>query len=73
MSFILLVSCIFKGSLQVTRAKDPARFCTIRSAALRILVQLKSKAKSLSTSSLVVIREIVTERSTTGGRISTMD
>jgi hypothetical protein len=32
----LLVSCILRGSRQVTRAREPARFCTMRSAALRI-------------------------------------
>jgi hypothetical protein len=57
----------------VTSARDPAKFYTIKSAALSILLWFASKAKSLSTSSLVVIRAIVTERSTTGGSISTMD
>jgi hypothetical protein len=45
----------------------------MRSAALKILLASPSCAKSLTTSSFVVIKAIVTDLSTTGGRISTID
>ena len=67
------MSDILSGSLQVTRASEPARFWTIRSAALRILSGSPSKAKSFTTNSRVVIRAMVTDLSTTGGSISTID
>lgn len=71
--FKLVVSDIFRGSLHVTKARLPARFYTIRSAARMILLKSGSNAKSLRTNSLVVMRAMVTDLSTTGGRISTID
>ena len=68
-----MVNDIFKGSLQVTSANEPARFYTIKSAALWIFWVSLSNAKSFSTNSLVVINAIVTDLSTTGGKISTID
>mmetsp|Transcript_25717 Transcript_25717/g.56357 ORF Transcript_25717/g.56357 Transcript_25717/m.56357 type:complete len:359 (-) Transcript_25717:1945-3021(-) len=58
------------GSLHVTLAREPARFCTMSCAALRIRISSGSMAKSLSISSRVVTHEMVTERSTTGEMIS---
>merc|ERR1740139_1424337 len=51
------------GSLHVTSASEPARFCTMSCAALRIRCSSGSMAKSLSMSSRVVTHEMVTERS----------
>lgn len=58
------------GSLHVTSASEPARFCTMRCAAVPILDSSPSMAKSFIVSSRVEMPAIVTERSTTGAMIS---
>mmetsp|Transcript_8574 Transcript_8574/g.22976 ORF Transcript_8574/g.22976 Transcript_8574/m.22976 type:complete len:205 (-) Transcript_8574:3546-4160(-) len=65
-----LASATRRGSLQVTKARLPARLDTIRCAALRMRFSSGSTAKSLTTSSTAVKHAMVTERSTTGARIS---
>lgn len=67
------VSEILNGSLHVTSASDPARFCTIWSAASVTRSIEPSHAKSFITSCLVVTRAIVTDLSTTGGKMSTIE
>ncbi|KAJ8291314.1 hypothetical protein OF846_005352 [Rhodotorula toruloides] len=59
-----------RGSLQVTSASDPARFCTMRCAAVAMLFSSPSIAKSFIVSSRVEMPAMVTERSTTGAMIS---
>mmetsp|Transcript_18531 Transcript_18531/g.44124 ORF Transcript_18531/g.44124 Transcript_18531/m.44124 type:complete len:233 (+) Transcript_18531:2343-3041(+) len=59
-----------RGSLHVTKARLPARFCTIMCAAALIFCSSCSRAKSLSASSRVVMQAMVTERSTTGDTMS---
>ena len=69
---------IFNGSLQVTTAKDPARFYRIKliphliKLPLLILSSSVSHEKSLSPISLVVIIAIVTDLDITGDIISLM-
>ena len=60
------------GSLYATSARDDARFCTIRCAALRILFSSGSIAKSFITISRVAIAAILAERSTIDWRMSRM-
>lgn len=61
---------IRSGSLHVTSASEPARFWTMRCAAVPILSSSPSIAKSFIVSSRVEMPAIVTERSTTGAMIS---
>lgn len=59
-----------KGSLQVTNARLPDSFYTIRWVPLNTLISSGSKAKSFNASSRVVIKAIVTLREMTGGIMS---
>lgn len=61
---------IRRGSLHVTSARLPARFWTMRCAAVLIFSSSPSIAKSFIVSSRVEMPAIVTERSTTGAMIS---
>ena len=67
-----VLSEVRRGSRQVTSAREPARLATMSWAALRILASEPSMAKSLVTSSLVVMQAMVTDRSITGWMISRM-
>ena len=69
-SFKWLQRCIFKGSLQVTNAKLPAKFCKIRLIPLLILFSSYSELKSLRPISLVVIIAMVTDLEIIGDIIS---